>query len=259
MSQIRAAEEEETDYKGQQRNRGDDQERSQEIPPGRLPGFCISSRTRPGNAPNSNGPHHLMHTPYRNKDIGEASICVFCGSARGNDPLYVEGARALGAAIGAHGFRMIFGAGNVGLMGETARAASEAGAPVIGVLPQYLRHVEPPLKSAQETIITPNIQERKQRMIALSDAFVLLPGGLGTLDEFFEVLTEAQLGVHSKPIVVINLKGYFNPLQAMLDHTIEKGFASEAVLTHFRFAASVEGAMDIVVAMLKARVRPPIV
>ena len=200
-----------------------------------------------------------MHNPFVNKDIGEASICVFCGSARGTDPFYVEAARELGRAIGERGFRMIFGAGNVGLMGETARAARDAGAPVIGVLPQYLRHVEPPLKSAEETIITPSIQERKQRMINLSDAFVLLPGGLGTLDEFFEVLTEAQLGVHDKPIIVINLKGYFDPLRAMLDHVIEKGFASDKVLTHFKFVETVAEAMDTTEAMLKARVRPQIV
>jgi uncharacterized protein (TIGR00730 family) len=198
-----------------------------------------------------------MHNPFVNKDIGEASICVFCGSARGNDPAYVESARQLGADIAARGFRLVFGAGNVGLMGETARAAAAGGAPVIGVLPQYLRHVEPPLKSVAETIITPSIQERKERMIALSDAFVLLPGGLGTLDEFFEVLTEAQLGAHSKPIVVINLKGYFDPLQAMLTHVIAKGFASDVVLTHFKFASDVTEALDMVETMLKARVRQP--
>lgn len=203
-------------------------------------------------------PAPIMHNPFVNKDIGEAAICVFCGSSRGIDPSHAQAAHALGTAIGARGFRMVFGAGNVGLMGETARAAHEAGAPVIGVLPQYLRHLEPPLKSAEETIITPNIQERKQRMIALSDAFVFLPGGLGTLDEFFEVLTEAQLGVHSKAIVVINLKGYFDPLQAMLAHVIENGFAGDKVLTHFKFVTSVDDAMDTVEAMLKARVRPQI-
>ncbi len=94
-------------------------------------------------------------------------------------------------------------------------------------------------------------------MIALSDAFVLLPGGLGTLDEFFEVLTEAQLGVHNKPIVVINLKGYFDPLQTMLTHVIEKGFATDVVLTHYKFVASVQDAMDFVEAALRARVRLP--
>lgn len=204
-------------------------------------------------------PSHVMHNPFVNKDIGEASLCVFCGSSRGTDPSFVDAARELGTAIGQRGFRMIFGAGNVGLMGETARAARDAGAPVIGVLPQYLRHLEPPLKSAEETIITPSIQERKQRMIGMADAFLHLPGGLGTLDEFFEVLTEAQLGVHSKPIIVINLKGYFDPLRAMLDHVIEKGFATDKVLTHFKFVTSVAEAMDTVEAMLKARVRPQIV
>lgn len=194
-----------------------------------------------------------MHNPFVNKDIGEAAICVFCGSSRGNDPDHIEAARELGTAIGRRGFRMVFGAGNIGLMGETARAARDAGAPVVGVLPQYLRHLEPPLKSAKETIITPSIQERKQRMISMSDAFVLLPGGLGTLDEFFEVLTEAQLGVHSKPIVVVNVKGFFDPLRAMLDHVIKQGFASDIVLTHFRLVRTANEAMDMIEAMLRAR------
>jgi len=198
-----------------------------------------------------------MHNPYRNKDIGEASICVFCGSAHGTDPDFVQAAKALGQDIGRRGFRLVFGAGNVGLMGEVARAARDAGAPVIGVLPQYLRHVEPPLHAVAELIITPNIQERKQRMLALSDAFLLLPGGLGTLDEFFEVLTEAQLHVHDKPIIVINLKGYYEPLKAMLLHVIEKGFARDEVLSHFRFVDTVEDAMDMVDAMLKASAQLP--
>ncbi|HTO39943.1 MAG TPA: TIGR00730 family Rossman fold protein [Rhizomicrobium sp.] len=199
-----------------------------------------------------------MHNPYRNKDIGEASICVFCGSSNGVDPDFIQAATFLGQEVGRRGFRLIFGAGNVGLMGQVARAARDAGAPVIGVLPQYLRHVEPPLHAIQEVIITPNIQERKQRMLALSDAFVLLPGGLGTLDEFFEVLTEAQLHVHNKPIIVINLKGYYEPLRAMLTHVIAKGFARDEVLSHFRFADTVEEALDMVEAMLtaNARLRP---
>lgn len=204
--------------------------------------------------PNSDGRiAATMHNPFVNKDIGEASICVFCGSSKGNDPHHSEAARALGTAIGRRGFRLVFGAGNVGLMGEVARAARDAGAPVIGVLPQYLRHIEPPLTTSVETIITPNIQERKQRMIALSDAFVVLPGGLGTLDEFFEVLTEAQLKVHSKPIVAVNLKGYFDPLRVMLNHVVEEGFARDIVLTHFKFVATVGEAMAYVEAMLKAR------
>jgi uncharacterized protein (TIGR00730 family) len=196
-----------------------------------------------------------MHNPFVNKDIGEASLCVFCGSSRGTDPSFVDAARELGTAIGQRGFRMIFGAGNVGLMGETARAARDAGAPVIGVLPQYLRHLEPPLKSAEETIITPSIQERKQRMIGMADAFLHLPGGLGTLDEFFEVLTEAQLGVHSKPIIVVNVNGYYDALDGMLHATVKSGFAKERVLKLYYLADGAEAALEILEGALNAPAR----
>ena len=116
------------------------------------------------------------------------AICVFCGSSPGNDRIYAKTARELGRHIGEGGYRLIFGGGAVGLMGEVARAARSAGAPIIGILPAFLRGVEPPLKSAEELVITPDLQQRKSRMLTLADAFVILPGGLGTLDEFFEVL-----------------------------------------------------------------------
>jgi uncharacterized protein (TIGR00730 family) len=174
------------------------------------------------------------------------TICVFCGSSPGNDPAYAEAARQLGKRIGEGGHRLVFGAGNIGLMGEVARAARDAGADVIGVLPAFLRHLEPPLKSAEELIITPDLQQRKSRMLAMSDAFILLPGGLGTMDEYFEVVTTAQLSVHRKPVVVIDVKHYFQPLKALMDHMVAHGFARPEVFAHYAFVKTPEEAMRTV-------------
>ena len=128
-------------------------------------------------------------------------ICVFCGSSYGADPQYAAAARALGRLIAERGFSLVFGGGGLGLMGETARAARDGGAPVPGVLPEFLRRIEQPPEWEKDLIITPDLQLRKTRMLAMADAFVVLPGGPGTMDEFFEVVTSAQLGVLAKPIV----------------------------------------------------------
>jgi hypothetical protein len=151
------------------------------------------------------------------------TVCVFCGSSPGTDPAYLETARALGELIGRKGWRLVYGGGASGLMGEAARAALAAGAEVIGVRPTPLDHLERP-QGGIAMIHTPDLFERKQRMIAMSDAFVILPGGLGTLDEFFEVVTTAQLGMHSKPVVVVNTDDYFAPLFTLLLHCGTEGF-----------------------------------
>lgn len=140
----------------------------------------------------------------------------------------------------------MFGGGGIGLMGEVARAARDAGAEVIGILPAFLRHLEPPLKSAEELIITPDLQQRKSRMLALADAFVLLPGGLGTMDEYFEVITTAQLLVHRKPIVVIDVKHYFKPLGALIAHIVAHGFARAEVAALHTFVDTPDEAMRAV-------------
>jgi hypothetical protein len=171
---------------------------------------------------------------------------VFCGSSPGSDLRYAQAARELGGLIAEQGFGLVFGAGNIGLMGETARAARDGGAPVIGILPSFLRHLEPPLKSAQELIILPDLFQRKDRMIAMSDAFILLPGGLGTLDEFFEVVTSAQLHVHTKPIVAVNIAGFYDPLRRLLDHVIAQGFATPEAHELYKFADTPKQAMEFV-------------
>src|SRR5476651_2309381 len=146
----------------------------------------------------------------------KAAICVFCGSSFGQDPDFTEAARKIGAGIAGLGHVLVFGGGSPGLMGVVARAAREAGTAVEGILPGFLRDVEPPLTHGETTEIVPDLFVRKQKMIDRAGGFLVLPGGLGTFDEFFEVLTAAQLGVHAKPIILVNVNGYFDSLEAML-------------------------------------------
>src|ERR1700712_2575588 len=152
------------------------------------------------------------------------AICVFCGSSFGADPAFGDAARAIGAGIAGLGYALVFGGGSPGLMGGVARAAGEAGTTVEGILPDFLRAVEPPLTHGETTEIVPDLFVRKQKMIDRADGFVVLPGGLGTYDEFFEVLTGVQLGVHAKPIVLVNVNGYFDALESMLQAAVKAGF-----------------------------------
>lgn len=182
------------------------------------------------------------------------TICVFCGSSPGQGEAYMEAARQFGALVGKAGFQFLFGGGRLGLMGASAIAAHDAGSKVIGIMPEFLRHLEPPLKGEmEEVLIVPDLFTRKDRMIAMSDAFAVLPGGLGTLDEFFEVITSAQLLVHAKPIVVVNTNGYFDPVLAMIEKVIAQGFAQPRSLTLHSVVKTPEEAM----VFLKARLAQP--
>jgi uncharacterized protein (TIGR00730 family) len=171
--------------------------------------------------------------PLPHPDKKRLFVCVFCGSSHGVDPAYAATAKRLGELLAASGYGLVFGGGNVGLMGETARAARDGGVPVQGILPEFLKHLEPPLKAKEKVVITPDLQSRKQLMLSMSDAFVILPGGLGTLDEYFEVVTSAQLRVFGKPIVVVDVAGYYAPLTALLENVVRQGFAKpEALKLH---------------------------
>ncbi len=174
-----------------------------------------------------------------------AAICVFCGSSFGNDPAFREAARTIGAGIADMGGRLVFGGGGLGLMGEVARAALAGGAEIQGIMPAFLQALEPEVSPQEKLIVTPHMQERKALMLQMADAFVILPGGLGTFDEFFEVATEAQLGVHTKPIVVVNVKGYYNALDAMLHATVETGFARDIILKLYYLADGAQAALEI--------------
>jgi uncharacterized protein (TIGR00730 family) len=187
----------------------------------------------------------LSRNPLGNMEKKSPAICVFCGSSLGNDKKFRDAARAIGSGIAAAGFSMVFGGGSNGLMGHVAAAAAQGGAPVQGIIPAFLQALEgqEPISAEAKLIITPHMQERKALMLQMSDAFLVLPGGLGTFDEFFEVATEAQLGVHAKPIVVVNVEGYFDALDAMLHATVEKGFATPMILELYHLADGPEAAL----------------
>ena len=197
----------------------------------------------------------LADTPEDIKESAAPTVCVFCGSSPGNDPAYAEAARRFGTLVAENRYRLLFGGGGLGLMGEVARAARAGGAPVMGILPAFLRHLEPPLEFGEKVVITPDLQQRKARMIGLSDAFVILAGGLGTFDEFFEVITTAQLGVHKKPIVVVYTLRYFTPLQALMEHVVAGGFARPQTASLYSVVATPDDAIDLLTIRLSAASR----
>ncbi len=151
-------------------------------------------------------------------------ICVFCGSNAGTRSEYAEAARALAAVLVEHKLGIVYGGGNVGLMGVLADAALEHGGEVIGVIPRKLVDKEVAHRGVTELRIVETMHERKALMNDLSDAFIALPGGFGTLDEFFEVLTWSQLGFHGKPCALLNVAGFYDPMLAMLDHAVTERF-----------------------------------
>jgi uncharacterized protein (TIGR00730 family) len=151
------------------------------------------------------------------------SICVFCGSSTGNEPTYAEAARSLGAALASQKIRLVYGGGSVGLMGILADAVLEHGGSVVGVIPQALWDREVGHRALTELHIVANMHERKAMMADLSDGFVALPGGIGTMEELFEAWTWAQLGVHEKPCALLNVSGYFDALLTFIDHMVAQG------------------------------------
>lgn len=151
------------------------------------------------------------------------SVCVFCGSSPGNVPRYAEVARELGAALAERGVTLVYGGGRVGLMGVVASAALEAGGSVVGVIPHSLALKEIAQENCTELVVVNTMHERKSLMADRSRAFVALPGGFGTCDELFEILTWAQLGIHTKPVALLNVNGFFTPLLAWLDHVVAEG------------------------------------
>jgi uncharacterized protein (TIGR00730 family) len=151
-------------------------------------------------------------------------VCVFCGSQSGSDPAHAETARELGRELGRRGLALVYGGGRVGLMGELATAALQAGGEVVGVIPQSLSAKEVAFGEATELVVVGTMHERKALMADKADAFVALPGGFGTCDELFEILTWGQLGIHRKPVAVLNAGGFFDPLIAWADHMTAHGF-----------------------------------
>ena len=161
------------------------------------------------------------------------SICVFCGARMGNNPAFEQAAQDLGEILAKNSWRLVYGAGDIGLMGAVANSAQASGASTFGVIPEHLMHREVGKQDVDRFIVTDDMHSRKKLMFINSDAVVLLPGGAGSLDEFFEVLTWAQLGLHSRPIIVANIEGYWQPMLTMVDHVIASGFADASLRSLF--------------------------
>ena len=180
------------------------------------------------------------------------SVCVYCGSSPGRSDIYVEAGRTLGRSMAKAGLRLVYGGGAKGVMGAVAGGAMNAGGKVTGIIPEFLMNREangPALARLDEVVVTANMHERKHIMFEKSDAFVALPGGIGTVEEIIEIMTWAQLGHHRKPIVFGNVSGFWNPMMTLLDHMSAEGFIHTS---HLVRPLVVDDAEAIVPAILAA-------
>ncbi|CAN5911298.1 TIGR00730 family Rossman fold protein [soil metagenome] len=167
-------------------------------------------------------------------------ICVFCGSSNGVDPQHAEAARTVGRLLAEAGLGLVYGGGRVGLMGELADACLASGGRVVGVIPEPLSHKEIAHNGLTELHVVSGMHERKALMASMASAFLTLPGGIGTLEEFFEILTWAALGLHNKPIGILNAGGYYDPLLDLLEHARAGGFVRPEHLASLRVSRDVE-------------------
>jgi uncharacterized protein (TIGR00730 family) len=182
------------------------------------------------------------------------SICVYCGSGPGKNPVYAEAARTLGADLAAHDIGLVYGGGSLGLMGEVARATLDNGGRVTGIIPAFLTEKEKMMRDVDDLIVTEDMHERKRLMFERSDAFVALPGGVGTLEELVEQLTWVQLGRHTKPVIVANIAGFWAPFLSLLTHMKSDAFIRTGLDLSFTV---VEDAAKIVPAVLASLAAHP--
>ncbi len=201
-----------------------------------------------GAAPNSASPpqQRTKSQPAEPRPI--RSICVYCGSSPGGNPAYAQAARSLGRLMAERGIGLVYGGGGLGLMGEVARAVLGSGGRVTGIIPAFLTEKEHMLREVTDLMVVADMHERKRLMFERSDAFVALPGGIGTLEELVEQLTWAQLGRHSKPIVLFNADGFWAPFMALLDHLRREAFIRAAMDVRFTAADSAEAVLEAVLA-----------
>lgn len=167
---------------------------------------------------------HIQGMNSPDKPASLAQICVYCGSGPGTDPAFIEAATALGTAMAKEGIGLVYGGGDMGMMGAVADAVRGNGGTVTGIIPEFLLNKERAGFNGEGLIVTRDMHERKRKMFDLADAFVALPGGVGTLEEIVEQMTWAQLGRHKKPILLANVKGFWEPLCALLDHMKQLAF-----------------------------------
>jgi len=167
------------------------------------------------------------------------SVCVYCGSRDGNAPAFAQAADATGQMLARNGWRLVYGAGDVGLMGRVANSVQQTGGKTFGVIPTHLMDWEVGKRDLDSFVITETMHERKKVMFMNADAVVVLPGGAGSLDEFFEALTWRQLRLHSKPLVLLNIDGFWDPLRDLLQHVVDSGFAGDNILGFVQVAEDV--------------------
>ncbi|CAK0772565.1 Cytokinin riboside 5'-monophosphate phosphoribohydrolase [uncultured Gammaproteobacteria bacterium] len=172
------------------------------------------------------------------------SVCVYCGASTRVNAIHKEAARRLGTILGGRGIELIYGGGRVGLMGILADAALAAGGRVTGVIPEHIQSLEVGHTGLTNLIVVETMHERKRAMIDRANAFVVLPGGFGTLDETFEILSWKQLRLHDKPMVLVDIDGYWGPLVALIDHVVDQGFAQPGNRRMFTVVSQVEDVID---------------
>ena len=188
--------------------------------------------------------------------MDKLSLCVYCGSRPGTLPQYHEAARTVGTEIGRRGWRLVYGGGHAGLMGSVADAALAAGAEVVGVIPQSLMARESGHRGLTELHVVATMHQRKTMMAERSDAFLALPGGIGTFEELFEVWTWRQLGYHDKPLGLLNAAGYYDPLLAFVDHSAKQGFMNQTQLDYLEVASDPIALLDRLGAMVPLATDP---
>ena len=193
----------------------------------------------------------VMNTVSQNQ---LTSVCVYCGSSFGSDPAHEAAATRLGQIIAEAGLRLVYGGGSVGLMGTVANSALESGGAVTGIIPRFLEKREVMLETLEDLVITEDMHERKHLMFEKSDAFIALPGGIGTLEEAVEMMTWAQLGQHKKPVALANINGFWSPLLELLDHMRAQGYIRPDTEVPYLVAKKVEDILPMLRASIEGRV-----
>ncbi len=199
----------------------------------------MTQTTSKAESPIDNSGHRLIR-----------NICVYCGSAAGTDPLYDAAARAFGRILAESGVGLVYGGGGRGLMGVIANSVIAHGGTVTGIIPAFLTAREKPIKEAQTHVIVPDMHSRKWMMFERADAFVALPGGIGTLEELVEQLTWVQLGRHTKPVVIADIAGFWRPLLALFEHMREHGFIQPSLEVRYLVAEKIEDVLPMIEAAL---------
>lgn len=201
----------------------------------------------------------FIHTKTEKKHMIK-SICVYCGSRMGNKPTYAKLAREIGEIMAKEEIDLVYGGGSIGLMGVVADSVIDNGGKVFGYIPEHLDDLEVSYTRATKMTVVPNMHVRKFSMFADADAFLVLPGGLGSLDECFEIITWAQLGLHNKPIILLNHENYWHPLISLIDHVINEGFADKTTADLFRIVNDVKEVLPMAQKLYtNAPPKPPIV